>query len=109
MSVNRSLFFTRHSAQKWPKGAAGTAQQKHLLKSFIQKTQRSRNNDNRSLSLQGHSTQPPTYAAGPIHAYEYGQQATSPYKLQLHTHGEGIAYYVHTARASPITSAQPSE
>jgi hypothetical protein len=33
-------------------------------------------------------------AAGPTQAYKYGRQAASPYKLQLHTHGEGITYYI---------------
>jgi hypothetical protein len=33
-------------------------------------------------------------AAEPTQAYEYGKQATLPYILQLHTHGEGITYYI---------------
>jgi hypothetical protein len=33
-------------------------------------------------------------AAGPTQVYEYGKQTTLPYKLKLHTHGEGITYYI---------------
>jgi hypothetical protein len=33
-------------------------------------------------------------AAGPTQAYEYDKHATLPYKLQLHTHGVGITYYI---------------
>jgi hypothetical protein len=52
-----------------------------------------------------HSAQKsPMGAARSAQANEYGQQTTLQYKLQLHTHSEGIIYYIgSTFRMIPIS------
>jgi hypothetical protein len=51
--------------------------------------------DKCSKYVNRHSAQKsPTGAAGSAQACENGQQATLQYKSQLHTHSEGIIYYI---------------